>query len=431
MTGRPQAKSKAHHYLTDLTRFSNCSVRRRALPLLAASLSGALALGGTLGGILGCGAPAAPRPPTLNLPEPVRDLAAQRSGDTVALSWTVPARTTDRLPLKGPIQTQICRRVGNGSCDMLPQPRFRPGAAGTYQDPLPAELRTGSTRLLTYTVLLANHAGKSAGESNKAFVAAGPAPPAIQGMHALVRRDGVVLAWDPPPVGTAGPATAVRIERTALGGLRSEPATASLPSKQGPPGTSHAAASADETKREQLLLVKAADALGKPQALDQTVARGQSYRYVAERQWETPLDGHTILTLGASGQPVTVEVKDTFPPAVPRDLVAVADVEGHAIDLSWTPDPEPDLAGYVVYRRKVGGTAKTGTPETGTPERISPPGKPAPPPAFHDSTAVAGQRYAYSVAAVDVRGNESERSAEAQESLPEQQSLPKQESLPK
>ena len=136
-------------------------------------------------------------------------------------------------------------------------------------------------------------------------------------------------------------------------------------------------------------------------------------RYVAERQSDTPLEGHTILTLGAPSQPVAVEVRDTFPPAVPRDLVAVADVEGHAIDLSWTPDTEPDLSGYVVYRRTVGGQG-----ETGTPERISPAGSPVPLPTFHDTGAVPGLRYAYSVAAADARGNVSERSAEAQESLP-------------
>jgi hypothetical protein len=408
MTARPQGNSKAHH---DLTGFSNRSVPDSHATLraarLAANLCGALVLAGMLA--LGCGAPAAPRPPTLNLPEPVHDLAAQRSGDTVALSWTIPPRTTDKLPLKGPIQTRICRRVGSGPCDLLPQPRFAAGAAASYQDLLPAELRTGGVRLLSYSVLLSNHAGKSAGESNKVFVAAGPAPPQVQWMHALVRRDGVVLAWDPPPMVMAEPSTAVRIQRTALGVLLPKAVMGSMSAKEG-----HPASSGDEAKREQVLLVKAGEASGRPQALDRTVVRGQSYRYVLERQWETSLDGHTILTLGAPSQPVTVEVKDIFPPAVPSDVVAVADAEGHAIDLSWTPDTEPDLAGYVVYRRTLAGPGDSTTP----PERISSAGAPVPLPAFHDSGVVPGQRYAYSVAAVDARGNASERSAEAEESLP-------------
>jgi fibronectin type 3 domain-containing protein len=107
---------------------------------------------------------------------------------------------------------------------------------------------------------------------------------------------------------------------------------------------------------------------------------------------------------------VTIDAKDVFPPEVPAGVAAVADAQARAIDLSWTPDTDADLAGYVVYRRDV--TAGTAM------ERIS--GKSlVVPPSFGDTTVVAGHRYAYAVSAVDQDGNESARSGEVEEELPE------------
>src|SRR5438874_3696192 len=45
--------------------------------------------------LAGCGTPGAPQPPSLHLPEPVRDLRASRKGDKVTLTWTQPSETTD------------------------------------------------------------------------------------------------------------------------------------------------------------------------------------------------------------------------------------------------------------------------------------------------------------------------------------------------
>ena len=45
----------------------------------------------------GCASPGPPQPPSLNLPEVVKDLTAERVGDVVQLHWTTPDMTTDRL----------------------------------------------------------------------------------------------------------------------------------------------------------------------------------------------------------------------------------------------------------------------------------------------------------------------------------------------
>ena len=50
-----------------------------------------------------------------------------------------------------------------------------------------------------------------------------------------------------------------------------------------------------------------------------------------------------------------------------------------------------------------------------TPHRISPAGKPVTISEWSDTTALPGQRYAYSVSAIDVSGNESQRSTEVED----------------
>src|SRR5271154_7263089 len=61
--------------------------------------------------LLGCGVPGVPKPPSLDLPQPVSDLRSIRKGDSVHLEWTVPAETTDRLPVRHLGPTRLCRSV--------------------------------------------------------------------------------------------------------------------------------------------------------------------------------------------------------------------------------------------------------------------------------------------------------------------------------
>jgi fibronectin type 3 domain-containing protein len=122
------------------------------------------------------------------------------------------------------------------------------------------------------------------------------------------------------------------------------------------------------------------------------------------------LQGHPVEVAGEPGKTITIDARDVFPPATPAGLQTVADAEAHVIDLSWQPDTEPDLAGYMVYRREAG----SGAP----PVRISSPAQLAP--SFRDTSTLPGHAYEYSVSAVDRDGNESPRSAEVEETLPQQ-----------
>lgn len=320
----------------------------------------------------------APVPPSLKLPQPVTNLAAQRTGDEVALRWTMPRRATDKVPLVGPQRAEICRRVQTGSCDILTHLSIAPGALADFTDHLPAALTTGTPRLLTYIVLLQNHAGQKAGPSNAAVTASGPAPPPLTGLTARASARGVILSWLPTNLRGL-----VRIHRLLdeRPGKRNGRIPDSETLEVSGPDTGH--------------------------ALDASAVLDHTYTYTAQRIARFTPDGHVVEVAGLPGGPVTIDARDVFPPAVPRGLQAVPDAQAGAVDLSWLPDTAADLAGYIVYRREAGSQW----------ERISSPGLMAP--AFRDMNARPGRTYQYAVSAVDHDGNQSARSTAVEESLPQ------------
>src|SRR6185437_15444894 len=149
-----------------------------------------------------------PRPPSLQLPEPVTDLSAARVGDSVEITFTVPQRTTDNLPIReGSVKGSLCRGgegqpcapVGSLQNVSLP---LTAGAGGpervvTWEDKL-TRAETGSEpKLLVYRVELSNLEGKTAGWSDPAYAAAGVAPGPVNGLHAEETRAGILLRWQP------------------------------------------------------------------------------------------------------------------------------------------------------------------------------------------------------------------------------------------
>jgi hypothetical protein len=344
----------------------------------------------------GCGTPGAPQPPSLNLPDRVTDLAATRAGSLVTLTWTMPKRNTDKLLLKGDVPVRVCRKENASTCEPAGAGlEFAPGASGTFTERLPTALTTGAPRALTYYVELTNRKGRSAGLSNGAMTLAGGSPGPVADLRLEVRKQGVVATWAPDQSHAA-----ICLRRTLL--------TPPRPGAAKPKGPF-----APETEPpEQNLLVEKDTELGR--ALDKTVRFGESYEYRAQRVIRVSVDNRTLELDGELSPPVRVEVLDIFPPAVPTGLAAVAalpapDAAGEqpSIDLSWQPDAEPDLAGYIIYRREDGEEW----------QRISPT-QPVAAPAFHDAHVEPGHTYVYAVSAIDEKGHESGKSAEAQETVP-------------
>ncbi len=362
-------------------------VRAGATPLLA--LSVVLLVARTM---IGCGTPGAPLPPSLNLPNAVLNLSAIRIGNSVRLAWSMPTRTTDKVVLRHPVTVQICRAVESGPCANIASLTLKPGGAGEYADALPADLTQGPGRLLRYEVAVLNHAEKSAGPSNAAYSAAGTSPAALTGLTGQVRRDGVLLNWHP----ATEPEQSIvfRIERLQL--------TATTPDQAPKSPLAPAAPAAAQT-----LVVHSKDGSDPGHAVDTSALFNQQYRYVIERVATLALSGQSVEVQGLPSEAVVITTTDVFPPAVPQGLVAVADAAAGAIDLSWSPDSDSDLAAYQVYRRDI----HTELP----PQRISSVGTET---SFRDTGAQPGHAYAYSVSAVDQTGNPSARSPEVEETLP-------------
>jgi len=347
--------------------------------------------------ILGCGQTGAPAAPSLQLPTPIADLSANRIANHVHLQWTMPRRTTDKLALKGPQAVHICRRVDDGPCATVADVSFPPDKPASYDDPLPADLGEGSIRQLIYSIEVRNRHGRSAGGSNLAYTAAGAAPPAFTGTSATVATDGVLLRWQPASL--TGDEHKVSIHRTLLSPPK--------PVKSENNAKSPFGSATPPLVQDQDLIVRLPGATDTGQALDPDASFDVRYSYRISRINTVVLAGKSIDMEGPISPELVVETKDVFPPRVPSGLAAVSAPEEGAIDLSWSPNTEPDLAGYAVYRSDGGGTAQriSGTAPLDTPN-------------FRDRTAVPGRIYAYSVAAIDRDGNESARSAEATESLP-------------
>jgi hypothetical protein len=350
--------------------------------------------------LVGCGVAGVPKPPSLELPEPVADLRAVRKGDTVFLAWTAPSETTDRLAARHVGPTSICRSlgvamsecanpVGEVATPQVPDVRLtktaKPGAKMqmNYADHLPQALlvENPGTKIF-YAISVLNGNGRSAGISKVVQVPAMPAPSPPSDFQAQVTAEGVGLSWNgslqSPEI--PGVRHMYRVYRRLEGG------------------------NADTVAGELPL-----DSSSATRFVDRSFEWEKIYFYRMTVVTLIGKEGKTEAQFeGDDTAPVRVFAHDVFPPAVPSGLQAVFSGSGQQpfIDLIWAPDTDADLAGYNIFRREA-----DAEPVKINPELVKSP-------AFRDMNVASGKTYEYSVSAVDVRGNESARSQEAGEEVP-------------
>jgi hypothetical protein len=340
----------------------------------------------------GCGAPGEPQPLSPPVPAAVTDLGAHQQGNGVQLVFTLPSHTATGQRLAQPPATEIFR--GQLKPDGQPDnSSFRlvytiPGALAhnytadgkiQFTDPIAAdEVHAHPGATLAYRVRTRAAKEKDSADSNTVTATVLPVPDKIQTVDTQVTQNDIELSWPVPELAATGETiTGYHVYRGEL------PSTAVIPSAGD-------LAQAKWTSPPVLLGETPSNSYH-----DRLFDFGKTYVYWVR---SVIMAGGTAIESDDSGAAI-ITPRDTFPPAVPQNLVAAVlpgPDGGHLVDLSWSINLETDLAGYHVYRsEKPGERGQALQAEL----LISP--------AFRDTSVLAGRQYWYSVTAVDRAGNES------------------------
>jgi hypothetical protein len=344
----------------------------------------------------GCGAPGEPQPPTPPVPQAILDLTAKQAGDGVLLTFTMPGKSTLGERLQQVPAFEVLR--GTVQPDGTPDPKsFRvvdtvPGTLvarysqrGQVQfiDPVsPADPQLRSGQPFVYRARTLFSPKRPSLDSKEMTLRLYPVAERISSLDASLTEQGINLKWTTPTRTSAGePLSAVQEYHVYRGEL--DPATAGV-----------AASDPLQAKWKSPLLQLGATTT--TDYRDSGFDYGKTYAYFVRSVIASPAG-----VLESSDSPLAIVTpKDTFPPAAPQGIVAAVQpgtTSGSvAVELSWSINVEPDLAGYRVYRSEQEGARGALL----TPELL-------PSPAYRDNSVQSGQRYWYTVTAVDRSGNES------------------------
>ncbi|OLB49056.1 MAG: hypothetical protein AUH99_12320 [Candidatus Rokubacteria bacterium 13_2_20CM_2_70_11] len=313
-------------------------------------------------GLAACGRRGSPVAPETRVPQAVSDLVVGVHASAIELAWTNPTRRLDHTPLRDLARARVFRvdDAGDGEPKAA---MLADGAIAGYTeiatvrlDGLEAARVAGNRvtatdsrglaygRRYTYVVVTADSLGRTSPPSRRAsttYIAA-PEPPT-----SLAARPGereARLSWQPPARLVDG--------SPATGPLTYEVLRA--PTADAP------------------LLPVATAALGEQALTDRPLENERTYHY-AVRAVRT--EGGTPAYSAPSAR-VAVTPRKTTAPSPPANLVAIPSAS--TVRLSWSPSPEPDVAGYLVYRAAARGdfvrVGSTRTPTTTFVDRDVPPG---------------------------------------------------------
>ncbi len=384
-----------------------------------------------------CGKKGPPLAPLRPVPAAVTTLAARRLGDTVRLTFTVPAANADQsapadlerievygltidpagdvpdldeFVAGGMLVARIDVRPpapppGEGeepaAAEPAPPPDPRPGQGdeviveetltdealapvlfGAVQAGPPpgprtlAALAPAPDESRTYMAIAINHRDRRSASSPRVTVPLGSMPPPPAAFAVAYTETAFVVSWDP-----------------------------------GPPDPWQPIWTLFKYSRGVDVYEVMGEGLISPAPLDAAPVTAETFEVPLEAFGETRcFAARTTESVGTgvwSGgltTPACVTPEDTFEPAAPTGLAAVS--SGGVISLIWDANGERDLAGYLVLRAEApDGTLRTVTP---VPIRDT---------TYRDTDVQPGVRYVYAVVAVDNASppNISERSAPVEE----------------
>lgn len=323
--------------------------------------------------VVGCAKVGPPVPPPRFTLAAAGELTATQYGHQIVLRFTATDRAARAdvlrrieprdapLPLSEDRFVQEARLIGS-----LTGQELASGVPPAYTDTFDPQDTSWQDRRIRYAIRLVDARGRSAPLSEYALVY--PALAVAEPPHDLqaeVTQDALHLRWQPPAQNVdASPATDVRFNvyrRTQGSALESR--------RNGAP-------------------------LAAPQFTETEFVFGETYEYVVRAV--SYVQGRPIESRPTPA--LVIRPVDTFPPAAPTNVTGAC--AAGIVSLFFPSSPASDLRGYIIYRSERGTSAP--------PTKLTP--TPIPRTTFQDLTGVRGKVYLYFVTAVDVFGNESERS---------------------
>jgi hypothetical protein len=305
---------------------------------------------------IGCGKKGPPLPPLVRLPAAPAEVRADRRGNAVDISLVLPSANTDgsrpanvervdvyaldgSAPLSDNEVMKVGTRVGtvavkaprdpnktidaddpDSDMEPLEGPGLDQGAVAHVRDLLGEAPDSATTR--TYVGVGISTRGRRGPLSKVAAVPLAPAPPTPAPAVMTYDETAVTVSWQPVPPGE------VSDDSLAYNVYDMSPAAE---------GTQSSSGSAQDNRLTETAV---ADTTFVDRRVAWNVTRCYAIRAVRR------VDDLSVE--GDASQPRCEVLKDTFAPAPPSGLTAVAS-EG-TISLIWTPNQESDLAGYRVLR---------------------------------------------------------------------------------
>jgi hypothetical protein len=248
------------------------------------------------------------------------------------------------------------------------------------------DLRAANGASFVYRVRTRASRKRPSAESNSVVLRMLSVPERITTLKSTVTETAVELDWQAPTKSSDGkPGVSITEYQVYRGQL--DPASA-------------ATAENDLTQAKWISPLSLLSSTGATSFRDSNFDFGKTYLYSVRSVISS--QGQSLES--SDSAPAIVTPRDTFPPTVPQGLVAnVVSPTGEnaaEVDLSWSINPETDLAGYRVYKSEQQGTHGLLL----TPELLLSP-------AYRDTSVELGHRYWYSVTSMDRSGNESAPSA--------------------
>lgn len=346
--------------------------------------------------LLSCGKRRPPLPPVEHIPQRTELLSGAQRGNQVILTWPSLRRNAPDSSVQSIRRIDVYRLAEKPTAPLpLTEEEFaarstligsvpfaeiqKAGDELTYTDTL--ELAGQPTRL-RYAVRYVNASGQRAAFSN--FLLIEPAariaqPPTLVKTGKEISENAITITWNPPAANIDG-STPVNL----LGYNLYRVIASQTESGQTPINSS---------------------LISGTQYQDKLFRFGENYTYVV-RSVSLGTEGAQVESLNSNS--IELAPVDIYPPSAPSSIT-VAAAPGK-LSIFFPANPEPDVAGYNIYRSTDPALAKelwiklTRTPLTRT--------------TFQDENVEAGKKYYYYLTAVDNSGNVSAPSEVVSETVP-------------